>query len=60
MSNIAYEALGRVTWALVKRKLRNYFVSDRRRRVKRGLIVLGVVAVGAVVAGTALERASAQ
>lgn len=60
MSNIAYEALGRVTWALVKRKLRSYLVPDRRRRVKRGLIVLGVVAVGVVVAGAALERASAQ
>lgn len=60
MSNIAYETLGRVTWAVGKRKVRNYFVPAKGHRVKRGFIVLGVVAVGVVVAGAALERASAQ
>lgn len=60
MSNIAYETLGRVTWAVGKRKARSYFVPTKGYRVKRGLIVLGVVAVGVVVAGAALERASAQ
>lgn len=60
MSNIAYETLGRVTWAVGKRKARSYFVPAKGTRVKRGFIVLGVVAVGVVIAAAALERASAQ
>lgn len=60
MSNIAYETLGRLTWAVGKRKARSYFVPAKGHRVKRGFIVLGVVAVGIVVAGAALERASSQ
>jgi hypothetical protein len=60
MSNIAYETLGRVTWAIGKRKVRNYFVPAKSHRVRRGLIVVSVVAVGVVVAGAALERANAQ
>lgn len=60
MSNIAYETLGRVTWAVGKRKARSYFVPAKGHRIKRGFIVLGVVAIGIVVAGAALERASAQ
>lgn len=59
MSNIAYETLGRVTWAYGKRRARNYFVPTKGHRVKRGFIILGVVAVGVVVAGAAVERASA-
>lgn len=60
MSNIAYETLGRVTWAVGKRKVRSYFVPAKAHRVKRGFIVLGLVVIGVVVAGAALERASSQ
>ena len=60
MSNIAYETLGRVTWAYGKRRARNYLTPTKGHRVKRGFIVFSVVAVGVVVAGAALERASAQ
>lgn len=60
MSNIAYEALGRLTWSVGKRKLRRYLVPARGNRAKRGLIVVGVLAVAVVAAGAALERHSAQ
>jgi hypothetical protein len=60
MSNIAYETLGRVTWAVGKRKVRGYFIPAKGHRVKRGFIVFSVVAVGVVVAGAALERANSQ
>lgn len=58
MSNIAYETLGRVTWAVGKRKARSYVVPAKGHRMKRGFIILGVVAVGVIVAGAAIERAS--
>ena len=60
MSNIAYETLGRVTWAFGKRRVRSYFVPAKGHRLKRGFVVFGVVAAGVVVAAAALERASAQ
>jgi hypothetical protein len=59
MSNLAYETLGRVTWAVGKRKARSYFVAKKPSRAKRAVLVLGLVVVGVVVAGAALERASA-
>ena len=60
MSNLAYETLGRVTWAVGKHKARSYFVPKKPSRGKRAVLVLGLVVVGVVVAGAALERASAQ
>jgi len=60
MSNIAYETLGRATWAYGKHRAKNYLVPAKGNRVKRGFIVFSVVAVGVVVVGAALERASAQ
>lgn len=60
MSNLAYETLGRVTWAVGKRKVRSYFVPKKKSRGKRAVLLLGAVALGVIVAGAALERASAQ
>lgn len=59
MSNIAYETLGRVTWAVGKRKAKSYFIPKKHSRGKRVALVLGVAVVGVIVAGAALERASA-
>jgi hypothetical protein len=62
MSNLAYETLGRVTWAVGKRKVRNYLAPakpKKKSRGKRAVLVLGVFVVGVIVAGAALERASA-
>jgi hypothetical protein len=59
MSNLAFETLGRVTWAIGKRKVRSYLVAKQPSRGKRAVLVLGVAVVGIFVAGAALERASA-
>ena len=59
MSNLAYEALGRVTWARGKRKVRNYLAPAKKSRGKRAVLVLGLVVVGVIAAGAALEHASA-
>ncbi|MBJ7353663.1 MAG: hypothetical protein JHC98_02465 [Thermoleophilaceae bacterium] len=60
MSNIAYETLGRVTWAVGKRQVRSALMPKRKSRGKRAVLVLGVVVLGVIVAGAALERAAAQ
>ena len=60
MSNLAYEMLGRATWAAQKRKVRSYFVPRKKRRGRRAALVVGAVALGVLVAGAALERASSQ
>jgi hypothetical protein len=59
MSNLAYEMLGRATWAAQKRKVRGYFIPKKKRRGKRAVVVISVLAVGVIVAGAALEHASA-
>jgi hypothetical protein len=58
MSDLAYEALGRITWAVGKRRARNYFkVSSSHHfgRITGGAFVL---VVGAVVAAELAARAS--
>lgn len=60
MSNIAYETLGRVTWAVGKRKVRSAFVPKKKSRGKRAVLVIGAVALGVFIAGAALERAASQ
>ncbi|MGH2958034.1 MAG: hypothetical protein ACRDKE_00395 [Solirubrobacterales bacterium] len=59
MSNLAYETLGRVTWAVGKHKAKSYVVPKKRHRGKRAVLVLGLVVVGVIAAGAALEHASA-
>jgi uncharacterized membrane protein YidH (DUF202 family) len=50
MSNIFYEAIGRVVWVQAKRQVRNKFSGSSIRYGAIGAVVIGVVAVGAVLA----------
>lgn len=57
MSNIFYESLGRVTWAVGKRKVRKALTPQRSR--KSLFVATAVVAVAVVAAGAVLARAHA-
>lgn len=59
MGNLAYEALGRVTWFVGKRKVKSYFTSPARRRNRKIAGGVAVLAIGAVVAGAVLSRSGA-
>jgi hypothetical protein len=60
MSNLAYETLGRMTWAAQKRKVRGYFIPKKKRRGRRAVFVISAVAAGVIVTGAVLERVTAQ
>lgn len=55
MPRIFYESLGRITWAVGKRKAKQALTPQRSR--KSLLVATTVVAVGAVAAGAILARA---
>ena len=57
MSNVFYESLGRVTWAVGKRQVRRKLTPSKSH--KKAYSALVVLAVGAVVAGGMMARASA-
>lgn len=57
MSNIFYESLGRVTWAVGKRKVRNALIPQRSR--KSLVVGTAVIAVAVIVGGAVLARAHA-
>jgi hypothetical protein len=58
MSNFAYEALGRVTWAVGKRRVRSYFTPEKNRRRVRIAGGVTLLVVSAVVAAELATRAT--
>lgn len=57
MGNVFYEALGRVTWAVGKRKVKQAITPSKSHR--RAFVAVTVVTVGAVAAGAVLARTNA-
>lgn len=57
MGNIFYESLGRVTWAVGKRKARQAITPSKSH--KRTFLAISLVAIGAVAAGAVLARTNA-
>jgi hypothetical protein len=58
MSNLAYEVIGRVTWAVQKRKFRGYFTPEKNRRRRRIVGGVTLLVVSAVVAAELAARAT--
>ena len=57
MGNVFYETLGRVTWAVGKRKVKQAITPEKSHR--RALLAVTAVALGAVTAGAILARTNA-
>lgn len=57
MSNLFYESLGRVTWAVGKRRVRKALTPQRSR--KSLVVGTAVVAVAVIAAGAVFARAHA-
>lgn len=57
MGNIFYESLGRVTWAVGKRKVRQAITPSKSH--KRAYLAISVVAIGAIATGAVLARTNA-
>lgn len=57
MGNIFYESLGRVTWAVGKRRVKQAITPSKSH--KRTFLAISVIAVGAVAAGAVFARTNA-